>query len=71
VSGYGSTAGPDGPRWLPRQGPGFDVPAERSPDAHLQPSALVTLDYGSGALVVTPPEAMSADLPQDTMSGGF
>ena len=71
MSGYGSTAGPDSPWCGPRKGPGFDAPAERSPDPHLQPSALVTLHFGDGSLCVTPPEAQQASLPDQSMSGGY
>ena len=49
----GSTAGPDSPWWGPRKG--IDVMPEPAPDAHLQPSSLVTL--AAGELVVTPASA--------------
>ena len=67
----GSTAGPDGPRWMPRRGPGFDVPAEASPPDYVQHSTFWGLDYGTGELVAVTPAEQLATLPDDPMTGGY
>ena len=45
-----STAGPDGPPSMPRQGHGLDVPPEACPPDHVQHGPQHYLDYADGEL---------------------